>query len=122
MKRSAIARIIIWSLTAIILTGILIVGIAAPSFLNLLSFSTGRSGNYTYGAATLDAAQIDEVEIEWVSGDITITEKDNDKISFSETSNRDLKGDEQLGYRIEGRKLVIVQTTKSYWFGSVPSK
>ena len=70
MKRSAIARIIIWSLTAIILTGILIVGIAAPSFLNLLSFSTGRSGNYTYGSATLNAAQIDEIEIEWVSGDI----------------------------------------------------
>ena len=122
MKRSAIARIIIWSLTAILLTGILIAGIAAPSFLNLLSFSTGRSGNYTYGSATVSAAQIDEVEIEWVSGDITITEDNNDQISFTETSNRDLKGDEQLGYRIEGRKLVIVQTTKSYWFGSAPSK
>ena len=122
MKRSAIARIIIWSLTTVILTGVLIAGIAAPSFLNVFSFSLGRSDDYTYGPASLNASQIDEVEVEWVSGDITITESENDKISFDETSTRKLDTEDQLGYRIEGRKLIIVQTTRSYWFGSAPSK
>ena len=121
MKASAITRIIIWSLTALLLTGVLIAGIVSRG-IGFLSFSFGRSGNYTYGAASVDASQIDEVEVDWVSGDITITESEDDTISFSETANKTLKNDEQLGYRIEGRTLVIVQTTEEYWFGNAPSK
>ncbi len=120
MKTSAITRIIIWSLTAIILTSLLLTGIVARGRFRL--FFGGGSDDYTYGPATLNAAQIDEVEVEWVSGDITITESENDTISFDETSNKALKHDEQLGYRIDGRKLIIVQTDQNYWFGSAPSK
>ncbi len=119
MKTSAITRIIIWSLTAVILTSVLIAGIVSRG---IFSFSFGRSGNYTYGAATLNAAQIDEVEVEWVSGDITITESKGETISFSETSSKTLEQNEQLGYRLEGHKLIIVQTTQDYWFGNAPSK
>ncbi len=119
MKTSAITRIIVWSLTAIVLTGLLISGIAAKG---IFRFLRSGSGDYTYGPATLNASQIDEVEVEWVSGDITITESENDTISFDETSNKALEHDEQLGYRIDGRKLIIVQTDQNYWFGSAPSK
>ena len=119
MKASAITRIIIWSLIALLLTGVLIAGIVSRG---IFSFSFGRSGNYTYGGASVAASQIDEVEVDWVSGDITITESKDDTISFSETSTKSLKENEQLGYRIEGRTLVIVQTTQDYWFGNAPSK
>ena len=119
MKTSAIVRIILWTLTAFILTGILITGTAARGRFRLFF---GGSGDYTYGPATINASQIDEVKVEWVSGDITITESENDTISFDETSNKALETNEQLGYRIDDRKLIIVQTDQNYWFGSAPSK
>lgn len=119
MKTSAIARIIIWTLTALLLTSLLIFGLCSNG---IFGFSFGRSGDYTYGAAAIDASQIDDVQVEWISGDITITESTDGTIAFSETSSRALDEEDQLGYRIDGRKLTIVQTDQSYWFGSAPSK
>lgn len=117
MKTSAIVRIIIWSVTALLLTGILIWGLGTNG---IPFFSFGRSGDYTYGPATIDASRIDDVQVEWVSGGITITVGDD--IAFDETSNRALDKEDQLGYRIDGRKLTIVQTDQNYWFGKAPSK
>lgn len=120
MKSSAIARIITWTLVAILLTGILVCGLFSRSFFNF-GFNFGfHSGRYTHGPATIDASQIDEVEVEWVSGSVTITQGQD--ISFKETSNRQLDEEDQLGYRIDGRKLIIVQTDRNYWFRSAPSK
>lgn len=120
MKKSIIARIIIWSIIACILTGFLIAGLTYRGW-NFGSFFRIDDGNYTYGGTEFDPAEIDSVEIEWISGDITIQE--GTKVSFSEHSTSQLDEDEQMGYRIEGKTLIIKAYTRSQWWGfSTPNK
>lgn len=119
MKTSAIVRMIIWSVVAVLLTGVLVWGLRAGSLISFSSWGKHKAG-YTYGPACFDASEIDEVQVEWISGEVTILE--GDEISFEETANRTLDQDEQLCYKMAGRTLSIIQTDRSYWFGSAPSK
>lgn len=121
MKSSAITRIIIWSLVAVILTGVLAWGLLARGFFgfSLPLFRSSSKGG-SYGAGSFAAAEVDEVHVEWISGKVTIQEGAN--ISFEEHSNRSLDEDEQLCYRLSGRTLYIEYTTRHYWFGNAPSK
>ncbi len=61
---------------------------------------------YSKGDATL-GVPIDEIEIGWVSGSLTVEYYDGNTVSFSETSNEDLTDDNTLYYRVEGQKLMI---------------
>lgn len=122
MKNSAIVRIVIWSLVAVIMCGLLMWGLRGNfGFgLRLPWIHVGSTGEYTSGEASFEAGEIDEVEVEWVSGRVTVQE--GTKVSFSEESGRSLDEDEQLSYRVDGRKLVIQEYRRSFWFGSSPSK
>lgn len=91
MKTNAIVRIVLFSLAILVLLGILLAGLAA----NLLRFIPGEIdndmdtdpivGGNLASSGIVDAAKIKEIEIEWVSGSITIQPGDTDSIEFSES-------------------------------------
>lgn len=88
MKRNAIIRIVLWSITLVILLGILCTGIYVPSALNRIRRASVRNtedfqeidGN----GFTLDAASVRNVEIEWASGSIVIQPMDIGEMFIAE--------------------------------------
>ena len=88
MKRNAIIRIVLWSITLVILLGILCTGIYVPSALNRIRRASVRNtedfqeidGN----GFTLDAASVRNVEIEWASGSIVIQPMDIGEMYIAE--------------------------------------
>lgn len=121
MKGSVIVRIVLWSLVAVILASVLVWGIGAK-YRGGFSWpwSFGDDAGYTSGEASFEASQIDEVQVEWVSGEVTV--KEGTEISFKEEASRSLDEDEQISYRVDGRKLIIREYKRTVWFGSTPSK
>lgn len=106
MKRNAIARIVIYSLLILVLIGVLVKGLEHDGFL----WEPGSSNTVT-GSGSIDMDQIENIEIEWVSGsvDVTIVPETESRISFSETN-----GDEHpMVYEIKGKTLVIRFTKPS---------
>ena len=74
MKRNAIARIIIYSILAVVLTIVLLAGI----LLNGFSIDFGSSGGTTVGSETsIDVSGIKKLDIVWACGDVSISESDN---------------------------------------------
>lgn len=101
MRRNAIARIIIYSLLIFVLVGILISGLDHDGF----NWGTGSSGNYITGSGSIDMSQIENIEIEWVSGnvDVILVPDGENNISFSETQGEE----EPMVYEIKGKTLII---------------
>ena len=101
MRRNAIARIIIYSLLIFVLVGILISGLDHDGF----NWGTGSSGNYMTGSGSVDMSQIENIQIEWVSGnvDVILVPDTETTISFSETNGED----HPMVYEIKGKTLVI---------------
>lgn len=119
MKSSTIVRIVLWSLVAVILTCILAWGIGFKSGFRW-QWNFGDDGAYTFGEASFDASQIDEVQVEWVSGKVMIEE--GKQVSFREEASSSLDENEQVSYRLDGRKLIIREYRRSIWFGNAPNK
>lgn len=122
MKRNPIARIILYSLLALVLTGVMIVGIAKNGF----AFSIfDESGTVITGeAATFDASKINGLEIDWAAGEIRIQSADVDHITVSENRPEDCKY--KLTYRISGDTLELHYGSGKIGLGfgnwSIPSK
>lgn len=88
MKRNAIIRIVLWSLTLAVLLVLLVAGMSHP----LLNFSARRSMPSQAAPVPGDAAvyalpanDIQNVEIDWISGDISVQSADLDHIQVSES-------------------------------------
>lgn len=88
MKRNAIARIVIYSVLALFLCGILLTGIT----IDLFSFDIDKGNSEVLehnGSISVDG--IRKMKIDWVAGDITILRGDTDKILLSETAPENCK-------------------------------
>ncbi len=108
MKRNAIARIIAYSITVLILTGLLIVGLSANSFSFFgVHFSIGE--DLTPGGGSADTATVRRLEIDWAAGTVTVMAGDTDQILFSDTGD----ADNQMGYSIQGDTLRLCYSHKS---------
>ena len=121
MKRNAIARIIIYSILALVLTGILVSAIAW----NELSFDFGDSnGTVVEQEGNVAAADIRNLEIDWAGGNITIYRGDTDRIIFSETAPEDCK--HQMVYTVSGNTLKLSYSKGNIGIGfgnwNVPDK
>jgi hypothetical protein len=102
MKRNAIARIVIYSILAVVLTGVLLVGILANGF----SFDFGSSGGTTVESETsIDVSGIKKLDIDWACGDVTIQVADTDQITFKETAPENCKY--KMTYDVSGSTLVL---------------
>ncbi len=132
MKTNAIVRIILFSLAILILLGILLAGLGAgylvtnagkvsQSIINgLVSdqdtdkdfWDNFSSGDVMGIAASVDASEIRDISIDWVSGSITIMPGKNNRITISES---EVSSDKyKLIWKQSGDKLVI-QYCEATW-------
>lgn len=127
MKTNAIIRIVLFSLAILVLTGLLLGGIGATHALQNLSditrnlvhhFETDEpvhTGDLKF-AATYDAADIRDIEIEWVCGSITILPSSTENlITISETEVS--KEQYRMKHRLSGNKLIIEFDDTDVYFG-----
>ncbi|MBR4972283.1 MAG: hypothetical protein IKY59_04870 [Oscillospiraceae bacterium] len=77
MKRNAIGRIIVFSVLALVLTGILISGILGGN----------ESGITLDGEAYVDVAGIKNLEINWAAGSVEVRTGEGDSITIFENGN-----------------------------------
>lgn len=103
MKRNAIARIIVYSVLALVLTGVMVGGIAANGF--MFSFHEESGTVITGEKATFDVAQIKKIEIDWAAGAVSIKTADTDRISVSEVSPENSKY--KMTYRLNDGTLSL---------------
>lgn len=121
MKTNAIIRILLYSLAIFLLLGILLTVLGVGQ----LRFDLGTlSGEYITGDGAVDADQIRNIEIEWVSGDIDIrlAAGDSQQILFSESG---YAGDNlRMVWEQKGDTLIIKysQPTVNIGFISTPDK
>ena len=122
MKTSAVIRIVIWSLVALILTGVLVAGIVLKGFWGGLGdFSIGFTGNVYSGDYIIGGGSVTEpinaVEVDWISGkvDISVYDGDTTEISENEISDEDYK----LRYRVENGRLTVHSEKSGFSFGII---
>lgn len=126
MKNSAIIRIILFSLIAVLLIGTLIIGILFSRVPFMLfsektsshvenidgdidtSYSPISDGNVSNSGA-VPANTVSELEIQWIAGSITIEPGDTDEITFSESGN----AKKPMVWKQTGNKLIIQFSEKN---------
>ncbi len=81
MKSGAITRIIIFSITILLLGGVLIAGLAANGFVRNRAAEIADNGAQEHiGSIYRASSAVTDIEIEWASGNITIIPGDVDQI------------------------------------------
>ena len=126
MKASAIIRIILLSLLILILASILIGGLAFHKYI-----VSGEFGEIfekfmpvvdgtVASEGSVSAEEVKSLEINWVSGSVTIIRADVTDISFHEDAG--LKESQQLVWKQEGDRLVIHSTRVKIQLGTSKSK
>ena len=93
MKANAIIRIVLYCAVILVLVGILVCGLSFGLFSgrrSLSLYNVDTAGTVTSSGST-SASGIRELDIDWVSGSITIQPGDTDSISYQETGVTDSK-------------------------------
>lgn len=111
MKINAIVRIVLFSLIIIILGFILYMGIFSKGSL----FGNGITDGKVESVGSVDPSEISNINIEWVSGSITIEPGDTDSISFAENAGLDDK--EKMVWKQTGDTLSIQFSKPNGVFG-----
>lgn len=121
MKTSAIIRIIIYSLIVFLLTTFLVDSLTDTRTFwdavtdNGFGFSW-RWGdrhrgfddtNYQSGGTSIAVGSINEIEINWVAGNIKFEVHDGDQIIFAETARTKITDEKALRYAVYDNKLII---------------
>lgn len=122
MKRNAIARIIIWSLVAVLLTSLLVVGISSsPSSFFSGDWSLGgigvtykNSALYNVGGGTV-TDEFHSIKVNWTNGKINIEAYDGEDTVISETEVAEKEN--KLRWRVEDGVLKIQQMAAGMRFG-----
>ena len=122
MKRNAIARIIIWSLVAVLLTSLLVVGISSsPSSFFSGDWSLGgigvtykNSALYNVGGGTV-TDEFQSIKVNWTNGKINIEAYDGKDTVISETEVAEKEN--KLRWRVEDGVLKIQQMAAGMRFG-----
>lgn len=122
MKTSAVIRIVIWSLVALILTGVLVSGVVLKgAWSSSDDFSVGftgtvYSGEYNIGGGSV-TEPINAVEVHWVSGKIDIAVYDGEATVIGENEIDD--EDYRLRYRVENGRLTVHSEKSGFSFGVI---
>lgn len=122
MKRNAIARIVIWSLVAVLLTSLLVVGISSsPSSFFSGDWSLGtigvtykNSALYNVGGGTV-TDEFHSIKVNWTNGKINIEAYDGEDTVISETEVAEKEN--KLRWRVEDGVLKIQQMAAGMRFG-----
>lgn len=121
MKRNAIARIIIWSLVAVLLTSLLVVGISSSPSRFYGGLSSGiigvtykNSALYNVGGGTV-TDEFHSIKVNWTNGKINIEAYDGEDTVISETEVAEKEN--KLRWRVEDGVLKIQQMAAGMRFG-----
>lgn len=109
MKANAITRIVLYSVAALVLLGILIAGIAASG---LTQASDGITVNYE---ASVEAEPAERIEIDWACGSVVVKAEAVDRIIFRETASTDIE--HHMTYSFVNGTLKLDYGVKSVIFG-----
>lgn len=126
VNKSAVVKIVIWSVVFCLLSGILLAGIAGGvENLNIFGlpgvhisfggFTYEDADEYSVGDAAVKAT-VTDLEINWAAGSITVIPSDTDEIRVTEAYSGD-DNDLRLRWRIKNGKLTV-QFRKSTVFGT----
>lgn len=103
MKAAIITRIVIYSVLILVLCGVLVAGIMGGGVSFGMNFDYEDAKLYAAGGGSIDSSKINEIEVEWIDGEIRIIEnRGADIITFSEEG-----GSEPMQYLVKGDKLII---------------
>lgn len=114
MKRSAIIRIVLYSLLALVLTGILVTGILANGFVFSIGGGSGDGIEVEY-EASVEAESGITLEINWAAGKVVVKREDVDRIIFRETADKEIK--HPMTYSYVGDTLELNHSNVSVYFG-----
>ncbi len=125
-KSSAIIRIIIWSIVALLLTQILCsaLGGGTSFFANRFHFNFGfhslryqNESDYSVGDFTCNA-EIRAIKIYWIGGNINIESYDGSDIAVSENASGSIRRKDCLRYLVKDDTLIIRARKSGFYFGS----
>lgn len=119
MKRNAIARIIIYSILILVLVGILAAALGVGTF--MFQFGSGGTA-VTEGKFSIPEADVDNLEIEWIAGSVTIVRGETDEIIAVESAQGEIE--DPMAYSLRGNTLKIsyVKSGIRIGFHSTPKK
>lgn len=114
MKKSAIARIVIWSVVALVLTGILISVLifrenpnAPIIFGKEQGYNYSNEKEYTVGANEMPAEPFTSISVDWISGNVFVLAYDGDTVKIEETSTDDIEEKYALRWCVKENTLYI---------------
>lgn len=123
-KKNAKIRFYSWLTASIVLTLILVLGISGVSFGKgftigcggfRIGYSYPNASKYKAGNFTLEE-EINQLEVNWTSGSVTVEVTEGDKVYAEETEVSD--DDRKMRYLVENGKLIIqYQKAKMFSFG-----
>ena len=132
MKKSAIARIVIWSVVALVLTGILISVLifrenpnAPIIFGKEQGYNYSNEKEYTVGANEMPAESFTSISVDWISGNVYVLAYDGDTVKIEEASNDVIEEKYELRWRVKESMLYIkpCQSTNSWNLSNeIPTK
>ena len=111
MRTATTIRIALWTLVAVILVGLLVAGIRGDlPFVGInigTAFHYKDSELYEVGGGTAEASEVNEIEVNWISGKIKIEPYEGNVIVFEETGQKALSEKERMRYYLNNGKLII---------------
>ena len=128
LKKGAIARLVIWSVTALLLTGLLasvLVFRGLKEESKKWNFSIGSSGDTYKNASDYFVGggdiydEITSLEVNWASGGINIEVYDGSCIQISETGAD--SEDDRMRYIVRNGRLIIQYRKSGFSFGFLNS-
>jgi len=118
INRNALARLIIWSVVLVILSGLFLSAIIFKGDDSMFGFNTYRyddADSYAVGAGQT-TEDIVELDIDWIDGQVKMIPTDGDKVIISE----DYQGkneEHRLRWKVENGKLLIKYRASGSSFG-----
>ena len=114
MKAGAIVRIVLFAILTVCLIAALVIGLTAHSFMVRIQSSGGNPEDYRQSGGQVDAAGVTELQIQWVSGSVTLIPGDTDQIRFEETGI--IPAGNEMVWKLSGSTLIL-QYRANDWTG-----
>jgi len=143
MRTAGIIRIIVGLIIAVLLTALLVSALAGRSFFDRLGWNTDGwnglfrssfwSGRYSSTAgddatvvsesASVAAADVRKIEINWVAGSVELRIGDGDEITFSESARKTLTDAQKMRYSLTSGGVLEISFSQELndirnWFSS----
>lgn len=113
MKRNAIARIIIYSVIILLLTGILVTALGLGAFMFRVDSGSGTTIEDEF---SVDASGINKIDIDWAAGSVDIQVADTDQITIREVLPEN--SIHKMTYNISGTTLELDYGATLIGFGN----